>query len=52
MGWGIFNPPLPSKKQTNKNAEDIETGLVYPNSLLPIKMCSDCETCGLLNDCK
>ena len=22
------------------------------NSLVPIKMCSDCETCGLLNHCK
>ena len=26
--------------------------LVYPKSLVPIKMCSDCETCGLLNNCK
>ena len=26
--------------------------LVYPNSLAPIKMCSDCETFGLLNHCK
>ena len=25
--------------------------LVYPNSLVLIKMCSDCETCGLLNLC-
>ena len=22
---------------------------VYPNSLISINMCSDCETCGLLN---
>ena len=26
-----------------------QSDLVYPNSLVPIKMCSDCETCGLLN---
>ena len=25
-----------------------QSDLVYPNSLVPIKMCSDCETCGLL----
>ena len=30
----------------------IESDLVYPNSLMPIKMCSDCETCGLLNHCE
>ena len=24
----------------------------YPNSLVPIKMCANCETCGLLNHCK
>ena len=27
----------------------VQSDLVYPNSLAPIKMCSDCETCGLLN---
>ena len=26
--------------------------LVYPNSSVSINMCSDCETCGLLNHCK
>ena len=31
---------------------DLQSDLVYPNSLVPIKMCSDCETCGLLNHCK
>ena len=30
----------------------IQSDLVYPNSMVPIKMCSDCETCGLLNHCK
>ena len=30
----------------------IQSDLVYPNNLVPIKMCSDCETCGLLNHCK
>ena len=25
---------------------------VYPNSSVPIKISSDCETCGLLNPCK
>ena len=30
----------------------IQSDLVYPNSLVPIKMCSDCQTCGLLNHCK
>ena len=29
-----------------------QSDLVYPNSLVPIKMCSDCETCGLLNHCE
>ena len=27
----------------------LQSDLVYPNSLVPIKMRSDCETCGLLN---
>ena len=30
----------------------LQSDLVYPNSLAPIKMCSDCETCRLLNHCK
>ena len=30
----------------------IQSELVYPNSLVPIKICSDYETCGLLNYCK
>ena len=31
----------------------MQSDLVYPfNSLVPIKMCLDCETCGLLNHCK
>ena len=30
----------------------IQSDLVYPNSLVPIEMCSDCETCGLLNHCE
>ena len=30
----------------------VQSILVYPNNLVPIKMCSDCETCGLLNHCK
>ena len=29
-----------------------QSDLIYPNSLVPIIMCSDCETCGLLNHCK
>ena len=31
---------------------DMKSGLVYPNSLVPINMCSDCETGGVLNHCK
>ena len=27
----------------------IQSDLVYPNSLAPITMCSDCETCGFPN---
>ena len=30
----------------------IQSDLVYPNSMKPIKMCSNCWTCGLLNHCK
>ena len=30
----------------------LHSHLIYPNSLVPIKMCLDCETCGLLNHCK
>ena len=30
----------------------IQSDLVYPDSLAPIKTCSDCETCGLLTQCK
>ena len=29
----------------------IQSDLVYPNRLVPIKICSDCETCVLLNQC-
>ena len=31
---------------------DIQSDLVYLNSVVPIKMCSDCETCGLLKHFK
>ena len=30
----------------------ILSDLVYPSSLVPFKMCSDYETCGVLNHCK
>ena len=30
----------------------VQSDLVYPNSLVPIKMCSNCEAFGLLNHCK
>ena len=30
----------------------VQSDLVYPNNLVPIKMCSHCETCGLLKHCK
>ena len=30
----------------------IQADLGHPNSLVPIKMCSDYGTCGLLNHCK
>ena len=29
----------------------ILSDLVYPNSVVPIIMCMDCEICGLLNHC-
>ena len=29
-----------------------ESDLVYPNNAVPIKMCLECGTCGLLNHCK
>ena len=31
---------------------DVQSDLVYPNSLVPIKMISVSETCGLLNHYK
>ena len=31
---------------------DVQADLIYPTSLMPIKICSDCETCGFLNHCK
>ena len=30
----------------------IQSDLVYPNSFVPIQMCSDCKIYGLLNHCK
>ena len=30
----------------------VQSDLVYPNSLVPIKMCSEYETYGLMNHCK
>ena len=30
----------------------VQAELVYPNSLVPVIMCSDCGTCGLMNHCK
>ena len=34
---------------TRKAPSYVESDLVYPDSSIPFKMCSDCETCGLLN---
>ena len=40
----------------NSTREVIHNGgqsdLVYTNSLVPIRICLDCETYGLLNHCK
>ena len=36
----------------HENQRGINSDFVYRTSLVPIKMCSDCETCGLLNHCK
>ena len=54
--WGD-DPPPPGIWPYLGGGEDspskiltvLQSDLIYPNSLVPIKMCSDCETCGLLN---
>ena len=30
----------------------VQSDLIYPNTLVPTKTCSDCNACGLLNHCK
>ena len=50
-----FLPERVHKLSSGKTSETLPIldilDLVYPYSLVPIKMCMDCETCGLLNHC-
>ena len=45
VGQGQGRPPLPVQT-------DSQTSFIRTVWYVPIKMCSDRETCGLLNHCK
>ena len=50
--YGVNVPKTTPKVHISQKKEIQRKKIFHPKNLVLIKMCSDCETCGLLNHCK